>query len=388
MKDKYNLMQNSLLWKSLFVTVLFLLIVTAAADAVGAVQMTDKTATGIRRTPSPRSTLNLKDIPFKVVYETYCQTDGKYNWELFIMKADGSRRINLTNTPDLDEMYPHVSPDASRICFVVDEGLGRRRVRSVYYMNIDGTERVKVAKNARQPCWSPDGGKIAYVKGEYERYSMREYATSELLIYDIATGEHKLHPNDTLEHAYALCWSPDAKWFFCAIQGNTDYSDTILVFEADGTKVYDLEKWGVQGCRPDISLDGRMLVWGETDWEVCMGDFSVDRDGPRVDNIRYIFGCVEAAKIYHFDISPDGKYIVFSYGPSRGGQQVGGKAKGWNICVSDLEGNWVKITTDGNHNKEPDWVPIPPARLVTVEKEEGSSGLERILSHPIVREHD
>jgi hypothetical protein len=28
-------------------------------------------------------------------------------------------------------------------------------------------------------------------------------------------------------------------------------------------------------------------------------------------------------------------------------------AKGWNICVGDLNGNWVQITTDGNHNKEP-----------------------------------
>jgi hypothetical protein len=31
----------------------------------------------------------------------------------------------------------------------------------------------------------------------------------------------------------------------------------------------------------------------------------------------------------------------------------------WNICVSDLMGKWVQVTTDGNHNKEPDWVPIP-----------------------------
>jgi len=26
--------------------------------------------------------------------------------------------------------------------------------------------------------------------------------------------------------------------------------------------------------------------------------------------------------------------------------------------VSDMTGKWVQITTDGNHNKEPDWVPI------------------------------
>ncbi len=37
-------------------------------------------------------------------------------------------------------------------------------------------------------------------------------------------------------------------------------------------------------------------------------------------------------------------------------------AEGWNICVADLNGNWVQITSDGNHNKEPDWVPIPPKK--------------------------
>ena len=102
-----------------------------------------------RRVPSPRAELNLEDVPFKIVYETYRRGDGKESWELFIMNADGSAPVNLTNTPDLDEMYPHVSPDATKICFVVDEGTGRRKIRSVYYMNIDGTGRVKVATNAR-----------------------------------------------------------------------------------------------------------------------------------------------------------------------------------------------------------------------------------------------
>jgi Tol biopolymer transport system component len=57
------------------------------------------------------------------------------------------------------------------------------------------------------------------------------------------------------------------------------------------------------------------------------------------------------------DFSPDGKYIAFSYGPESN-EQVGEHAPGWNICVTDLTGKWVQVTTDGNQNKEPDWVPI------------------------------
>jgi hypothetical protein len=40
---------------------------------------------------------------------------------------------------------------------------------------------------------------------------------------------------------------------------------------------------------------------------------------------------------------------------------VGRKAPEWDICVGDLSGKWVKVTTDGKHNKEPDWVPVAKA---------------------------
>ena len=313
----------------------------------------------LKKMPFPREDMDLGEIPFKILYETYRETDGVENWELYRMNADGSDQVNLTRTPDLDEMYPHASPDGTKISFVVDEGSGRDKVRSVYYMNIDGTGRVKVATNARQPCWSPDGKSIAYLRGEYDRYSTREYATSELVIYNLQSGQHKPHPNTSLLHIYAICWSPDGNWFFAAVHGGMEYSDTVLAFDADGTRVFDLEKWGVRGCRPDISRDGKRMTWGETDWDLCVADIDLTGPEPRVYNVQKIVQCLHSAKVYHVDFSPDGKYIAFSFGPSSGGQQVGGKAWGWNICVTDLTGKWVKITTDDNHNKEPDWVPIP-----------------------------
>jgi len=313
----------------------------------------------LKKMPSPREELDIDEIPYKILYETYRTTGGRYNWELYEMNADGSNQVNLTRTPDLDEMYPHTSPDGAKISFVVDEGRGRNKVRSVYYMNIDGTGRVKVARNARQACWSPDGKSIAYLRGEYDRYSTREYATSELVIYDLQSGQHKPHPNTSLHHIYAICWSPDGNWFFAAVHGGMDYSDTVLAIDADGTRVFDLEKWGVRGCRPDLSRDGKRMTWGETDWDLCVGDIDLSGPEPRVYNVQKIVQCLRSAKVYHVDFSPDGKYITFSFGPSSGGQQVGGRARGWNICVTDIKGKWVKITTDGSHNKEPDWVPIP-----------------------------
>jgi Tol biopolymer transport system component len=225
-------------------------------------------------------------------------------------------------------------------------------------MNIDGTDRVKVAEHARQPCWNSDSSKIAYLTSEYPRYNPRPYATGGLVIYDLQDGSHTPHPNKRLLHIYALCWSPDDKWFLAAVQGGLEYSDNILAFEANGTKLFDLGWWAVKGCRPDFNLQGDKIVWGETDWNLKVGSIDFTNSTPRVTNIRQIIECTRQNKVYHADFSPDGRYIAFSYGPFRGAQQVSGKAMGWDICVSDMSGRWVQITNDGLHNKEPDWVPI------------------------------
>ncbi|MHC4750160.1 MAG: hypothetical protein ACYTFW_09830 [Planctomycetota bacterium] len=95
-----------------------------------------------------------------------------------------------------------------------------------------------------------------------------------------------------------------------------------------------------------------------TDWDLCIAEINLTSPVPRVSNVRRAVKCSKEHEVYHTDFSPDGKYITFSYGP-KASEQVGGKAPGWNICVSDMAGKWVQITTDGNHNKEPDWVPIP-----------------------------
>lgn len=313
---------------------------------------------GARLRPYPASELDLASIPFKIVYETFRQTDGKENWELCLVHADGSNPVNLTNTPDADEMYPHASPDGTKVCFVADEGTGRDKMRNVYYMNLDGTDRVKVAENARQPCWCPDSRTIAYLKAEYRRYTITDYATKELMYYDLKTGEHKPHPNKDLHHLYNICWSPDGQWFAATVHGGMGHDHAILALQANGTAVYDLTKFGVTGCRPDFSPDGRRITWGLTDWDLGVADIDLSAPEPVVTNVRPFVKCDKEHETYHTDFSPDGQYIAFGYGP-KANEMVGGQAPGWNICVSDLAGKWVQITTDGCQNKEPDWVPVP-----------------------------
>ncbi len=299
----------------------------------------------------------LARLPFKIVYETYRETDGRQNWELYLINADGSNPVNLTRTPDVDELYPHACPDGTKICFVVDELVEKKKTRNVYYMNIDGPGRVKVADNARQPCWSPDSKTIAYLKGEFDRYTITDYATKGLFFYDIETHKHTQHPNINLHHLYNICWSPDGNWFLATVHGGMGFKHANLAFKTNANKVFDLTKYGVTGCRPDWNFDGSRITWGLSDWDLCVANIDTTTGEPRVTDVRRVMKCGKEDEVYHSEFSPDAEYIAFSHGP-KANEIVGGKAPGWNICVSDMAGNWVKVTTDGNHNKEPDWVSI------------------------------
>ncbi len=325
----------------LTVRYLVLLSVSLVSAALTADELADKLAT----------------LPYRIVYESW--QDG--NWELIAANADGTGAVNLTKTPKFHELYPHASPDGTKICFVCDEGTGAKKVRNVYVMNLDGSDRTLVARNARQPCWNPDSTAIAYLKGEVEQFTYTDYATKGVWIYDLATKQHQQHPNKDLFHLYNLCWSPDGKWFIATVHAGMGYGHAILAFEANGMAVHDLK---IPGCRPDISPDGKQIAWGPSDWILRVGELDFSADTPRVINAHNVVTSKKPIKIYHIDWSPDGKYVSYSRGPDRKilgtiPEVVGARARGWDIGVADASttNRSVMITSDGACNKESDWIP-------------------------------
>jgi len=299
----------------------------------------------------------LKHLPYRIVYESWRDN----NWELFQVDADGSHPVNLTKTPTIHEMYPHVSPDGRLVSFVVDEGEGEAKTRNVYVMNIDGTDRRLVAKNAREPCFTPDGSGVVYAKGEFEKFAVQDFATRGIFVCDLATGTHTAHPNGGIQHLYNICCTPDGKWYVATVHAGMGYGHAILAIPAQGDRVFDLK---IPGCRPDVSPDGKKVAWGCDDFTLRAGDLDFSGPEPRVVRERDMVKSKEPIEVYHVDWSPDGKYVAFSRGPhgkslGPAPEMVGVVAKGWNICVADATATdrWVAITSDGNSNKEPDWTP-------------------------------
>jgi Tol biopolymer transport system component len=300
----------------------------------------------------------LKQYPFKIVYESH--RDG--NWELYQMNADGSQPVNLTRTPDCNELYPHVSPDGTKVCFLADEGEGDSKGRNVYVMNLDGTGRELIAKNGRDPCWNPTGTGIVYLKGEFDKFTVRDYASKGVVVCDLATRVHQEHSNAELQHLYNICGTLNGKWYVATVHAGMGYSHAILAIEAQGKKVFDLK---IPGCRPDLSTDGKKIAWGADDFTLCVGDLDFSGPEPKVINQRTVVKSEMPLEAYHIDLSPDGKYVALSRGPKQkklgpAPEMIGVEAEGWNIWVADAstKNRLVQLTTDGKSNKEPDWVPV------------------------------
>ncbi|MGB2824496.1 MAG: hypothetical protein WBF17_26205, partial [Phycisphaerae bacterium] len=223
-------------------------------------------------------------------------------------------------------------------------------------IDADGTGRTLVASNARQPCWGPEGRRLLYAKGEYERFTYSSYGTKGLFFYDTTSRRHTPHPNESLLHVTYICWSPVGGWILGTVHGGMGYDHANLAVEAAGTGALHLRRVG--GCRMDVSSDGSKILWSASDRAIVVADLDPRARPPGISNVRTAVSCGEEHMVYHGDFSPDGKYLLFSHGPN-GPQHVGLKAPGWHVCVADAADTnvWVALTTDGQSNKEPDWVP-------------------------------
>jgi Tol biopolymer transport system component len=313
----------------------------------------------------------LKNEKAKIAYESYVDN----NWEIFVMNADGSKPVNITNTPKEHEHYPQVSPDGTQIAFTVDVGEGRDTVRSLWVMDTNGKHRKKLVDGAREPFWAPDSKVIGFLPQEYPKFNVIDYYTKGMSFYDTRTGKIEAHPNGALHHLYNPSFAPNGKWIVATVHAGMGFGHAILAIERNGTNVVNL---GIPGCRPCISPSGKQIAWGPGDHEIAAASIDFESNTPKVGAPRVQIKDTHN-KIYHVDWSPDENYLSISRGPEGEGdltkpgtfqaacEIVGIYAKDWNIIavsakrdgVLDLntatDSDYAMLTTNGMSNKESDW---------------------------------
>jgi len=238
----------------------------------------------------------------------------KGDWDLFVMRPDGSQRRNITNTPDANESYPLFSRDGSRLLYrrlarneIIDGNrYGEQGVPVV--ANADGTEPRVIGGEGDLPwaSWSPDGQALACL------------SVKEITFVDAASGK-VLRTLPRHGFFQQMTWSPDGKWLSgVANSFGTAWSIArmnITTGEANAVSNVDC-------CTPDWFPDGTKLIFSNrppgqktNNGQGWTQLWSADVDG---HNRQLIYG-EDGRHIYGGQVSPDGRYVLFTGNPQEDG---------------------------------------------------------------------
>jgi len=274
--------------------------------------------------------------------------------EIFVVKPDGSD-LNKLATKPVGDHFPDWSPNGMRLAFEAYQDLSSYNI-DLYVMNADGSRLKRITKEPtppdrydsthhRMPSWSPDGTRIAFLRGRWKPFAEENTGG----IYTIrADGTDLRQLTDDARDEYPA-WSPDGKTI--AFNRLTKTSGGIYTVNADGGGLRQLTDppQGFWDSEPSWSPDGTKIAFtrGSGGRPGRVDVFTMNADGT---HLRKLTGKTEGA--YSPDFSPDGTRIVF----------VGWKG-GNKLYVMNADGtNIRRLTPDSKgvvDEFEPDWQPLP-----------------------------
>jgi serine/threonine protein kinase/Tol biopolymer transport system component len=123
------------------------------------------------------------------------------NADIYVMRIDGGRAINITPGTPSDDQQPAFSPDGQQIAFRSSRDGG-----GLFIMGATGESVRRLTDEGYDPAWSPDGKRIAFaMEPVIDPYG---YNGQGLWVVDVLTGEkRKLVATSAAQPA----WSPDGR---------------------------------------------------------------------------------------------------------------------------------------------------------------------------------
>jgi Tol biopolymer transport system component len=247
---------------------------------------------GIFMYPSPRAEAAKGPINGRIVFST--NRDG--NSEIYLMNADGSGQINLTNNATAQDERPTWSANNDRIVFQSQRG----PFVSIFVMNADGTNVTQLTADAVSanfaPVFSPVDNRVAFE-------STRDANNEIYVMNGDGTGQTRLTNNPAVDSNPQ--WSPDGKKI--VFQSFRDGNSEIYLMNADGSGQTRLTNNAILDQHPSFSPDGTRILFQSIP-NTGIGFFLMSLDGTNVTQ-------VPGASGFQPIFSPDGEKILFSKRP-------------------------------------------------------------------------
>jgi TolB protein len=188
----------------------------------------------------------------KIVFQNDADDADEFGRDLWVMDANGRNRVNITNTPNVDEWQPAWFPSGKKIAY-------RAAGIEVLTLNAKGkaTKTTRLTSDAADPAVSPNGKRLAftgYRDGDSEIYVMRT---------DAPEGPNnrpvKLTDNATYSDSQPD-WSPDGSRIVYSSARGGNWED-IFVMRADGSGKKNLTRNPARDQHPVFSPDGRWVAF-------------------------------------------------------------------------------------------------------------------------------
>jgi Tol biopolymer transport system component len=245
------------------------------------------------------------------------------DWDLFLMRPDGSGVRNITNTPAFNEAAPRFSPDGRRLLYrrltkgenIEPNRYGMQGVL-VFADSDGGNPQVYGSQgDYTWASWGPQGDKIACM--------------SEKGIYFVELATKKvLGTLDRKGFFQQVTWSPDGKWL-CGVANSFGTGWSVARMNAVTGEVNAVSR--VDNCTPDWFPDAQSLIFsnrppnqvGSRDGWTQL--WTADAEGRER---RLLYG-EDGRHVYGGVVSPDGQYVLFTGNmqedgdPTRSGAPMG-----------------------------------------------------------------
>jgi len=231
----------------------------------------------------------------------YSAQSGAGDWDLFVMRPDGSDRRNITRTHDFSEAAGRFSPNGERLLYYrmpKAETLDNNKygTHELVISKADGTEPVVFGEAFSWASWSPDGTQIACLSRQGIQF------------VDLATRGivRKLDRKGIVEQ---LFWSPDGKWLVGTANGLGE-NWAIGRMDTVTGELNRVSDGNCFNCTPDWFPDSGRVVYskGHPLTEGWAQLWMAEAGG---EGKRMLYGEI-GRHIYGGAISPDGHHVLFT----------------------------------------------------------------------------